>query len=128
MAYLKKATGVIGVRMGDQDIHLEYRQPTVEETLHALALKYESSDPKKQTENILLANLELGFACIEGVGEGELIIDEGAGPEALSGATAHQGSTKEFKDALRKYFPALLVALGQHLSDVPTRIEELKKN
>jgi hypothetical protein len=134
MAYLKKATGVLLIELGREKVHLRYRQPTVDEMLSALAMKYQSADPEdlkdpeRQAENILRANLELGFNCLEGLISGELIIDSGRGPEPLSSEPGQEGYRQDWKESVRNLFPALLVALGQHLSDLPTRIEELKKN
>jgi len=115
------------IELGKKRVHLRYRQPTVDEMLSALAMKYQSHDPEQQAEDILRANLELGFNCLEGLISGELMIDSGRGPESLSSEPGQEGYRQDWKESVRNSFPALLVALGQHLSDIPTRIEELKK-
>ncbi len=127
MAYLRKETGTLLIELGKDKVRLVFRHPTVDEMLAALATKYQSSEPHEQAENILRANLELGLACLEGIGTGDLAVDRGAGPETLSSEPGREGYTEDWKDTVRAFFPTLLVALGQYLSDFPTRMEELEK-
>jgi hypothetical protein len=133
MAYLKKTTGVLLIELGGEKVRLYFRQPTVDEMLNTLALKYQGTDAEglntteKQAENILKANLDLGLKCLEGLGRGDLMIDYGKGPEPLNSEPGQEGFRIDWKENIKTYFPTLLVALGQHLSDLPTRIEELKK-
>lgn len=127
MAYLKKSGGTLLVEFGGERVRLRFRRPTVDEMLAALALKYSTDEQDRRAENILRANLELGFACLEGVGSGDLAVDHGCGSELLCGEPGEEGFREDWKLEVREYFPALLVSLGQHLSDVPTRIEELEK-
>ena len=119
--------GTLELKVGDARVTLRYRRPTVEEMLASLARKVPGPDSSNPAADLLAGNLELGLTCLIGIGAGELVVDDGAGPWPLSSDPAAPEFREDWKDAVRECFPTLLIALGQHLSALPVLDEERKK-
>jgi len=127
MALRSVKEGSVEFKVGESPVSLRYRRPTVEEMLTSLALKVPAPDSQNPSLDLLRGNLELGFACLLGVGSGDLVVDEGQGPEALVSDPSSPDFREDWKDLVRQNFPVLLIALGQHLSALPVQSEERKK-
>jgi hypothetical protein len=117
--------GALRLRLGDADVGLRFRRPEPAELIEALARKMPRGDEAADASRALLANLELGRRCVEGVGPGELEID-GA---ALSTDPAAVDYREDWREVLAAVAPLLLIALGQFLSTPPAFLSEpaLKK-
>jgi len=119
--------GSLELQVGDAGVVLRYRRPTVEEMLLTLAMKVPGPDSTNPALDLLRGNLELGFACLLGVGPGDLLVDEGQGPGAIVSDPEAPEFRADWKEQVRQFFPALLIALGQHLSQLPAASQERKK-
>ncbi len=119
--------GCLELTVGEASVVLRYRRPTVEEMLASLAMKVPGPDCRNPALDLLRGNLELGFACLLGVSPGDLIADEGQGPQAVSGDPDSPDYRADWKDRVRQFFPILLIALGQHLTQLPAASPERKK-
>jgi hypothetical protein len=127
MALQSVKEGKLMVKVGEAEITLRYRRPTVEEMLAALALKIPGPESQSPALDLLRGNLELGSVCLLGVGQGELLVDQGTGPEPISSDPASPDFREDWKELVRECFPTLLIALGQHLSTIPSLAADQKK-
>ena len=75
MAYEIGGEGRVDLKIGMQVVRVFYRRPSPAELIEALVKKMPRGDEDKDAERILLANLELGAACITGVGAGDLAVE-----------------------------------------------------
>ena len=122
--------GCLELRVGEASVVLRYRRPTAEEMLQSLAMKVPGPDSKNPALDLLRGNLELGSACLLGVGPGDLMVDEGGSadpPRAIGSDPDSPEYRADWKEEVRQFFPTLLVALGQHLSQIPAASQERKK-
>jgi len=119
--------GCLELLVGEASVVLRYRRPTAEEMLQSLAMKVPGPDSQNPALDLLRGNLELGNACLLGVGPGDLIVDEGQGPRAIGSDPDSPEYRADWKEEVRRFFPTLLVALGQHLSQIPAASQERKK-
>lgn len=117
--------GVISLRIGEDKVRVMYRRPDPPELIETLVKKMPRGDEAADAQRILLANLELGLACVTGVGDGDLVIDN----EPFATEPASEGYRSDWKQALADLNPLILIALGQYLSATPAFMEEtaLKK-
>ena len=118
-------TGALRLRLGDADVSLRFRRPEPAELIEALARKMPRGDEAADASRALLANLDLGRRCVEGVGPGELEIN-GA---TLSTDPDAADFREDWREVLAASAPLLLIALGQFLSTPPAYLSEpaLKK-
>ncbi|HUT54618.1 MAG TPA: hypothetical protein VM658_14605 [bacterium] len=118
--------GTITLRVGDNAVRVEYRRPDPHELIETLVKKMPRGDEAEDAMRILHANLELGLACITGVGDGDLTID-GAPLVTMPESAGFHG---DWKQAIADLCPLILIALGQYLSATPAFMEEtaLKKS
>ncbi len=114
--------GELRLRVGDDEIRVRYRRPAMDEVIETMVKKMPRGGEDEDALRALHANLELGLACVTGVGEGDLEIDGAPSP----GAGEERGG---WKDALAERCPLIPIALGQYLSAVPSHVREggLKK-
>jgi hypothetical protein len=117
--------GVLKLRIGDETVRVYYRRPEPSEIIETLIRKMPDGEEAGDSQKILLANLDLGRACITGIGEGDLAV----GGSELVTYPDHPAYRTDWKEVLEDACPLLLIALGQCLSTIPAFIEEsaLKK-
>jgi hypothetical protein len=127
MALQSVKEGSLELKVGESSVVLRYRRPTAEEMLQSLAMKVPGPDSQNPALELLRGNLELGAACLLGVNPGDLIVDEGQGQRAISSDPNSPEYRADWKEEVRRFFPTLLVALGQHLSQIPAASQERKK-
>jgi len=125
MALALDKEGVLKLRIGDETVRIFYRRPEPSEVIDTLIKKMSDVDEKRGAHKILLANLDLGRACITGIGEGDLAV----GGSELVTCPDRPAYRSDWKEVLEDACPLLLITLGQHLSTIPAFIEEsaLKK-
>jgi len=118
-------TGTLRLRLGEADVSLHFRRPEPAELIETLARKMPRGEEAADASRALLANLELGRRCVEGVGEGELTV--GGAPLATDPDAGE--FHKDWREILAAAAPLLLIALGQFLSAPPAFLSEpaLKK-
>jgi hypothetical protein len=116
----------IGLRLGENVVRIFFRRPSPSELIEALVKKMPRGDENEDAGRSLVVNLELGRACVTGVGEGDLAI----GNEALVTEAERDGFREDWREVLTQRFPLLLIALGQYLTRLPEFLEEarLKKS
>jgi len=115
----EKNQGKIMLKAAGDTVTLYFRRPSPGELIEVLVKKMPRGDEDDDARRILSANLELGISCLTGV--------EGlAGLEGVSEEVISAGRLER----LAEDYPLLLIALGQHLSAVPSFMEEteLKKS
>jgi len=118
--------GSIKLRLGDGEVTLFYRCPDPGEVIDAMVRKIPRGDGAKDGREVLMSNLDLGKACVTGIGEGGLAIDG----RPLVSDPDRPGFRDDWREVLAEKAPLLLVALGQWLSAPPAFVEEssLKKS
>lgn len=119
--------GTLELKVGESTVRLKYRRPTVEEMLATLAMKVPGPEAPNPALNLIRGNLELGYTCLVGIPSGELMVDDGHGPLPLCSEPDSPDFRPDWKEQVRRCFPLLLIALGQHLSSLPEFGEERKK-
>ena len=117
--------GELRLRLGGDVVRVFYRRPAARELIETLTRKMPRGDEAKDAERILVANLDLGAACVTGIGEGDLEID-GA---VLVTDEARAGYQSDWRQVVADRCPLVLIALGQYVSALPSFLEEaaLKK-
>ena len=125
MALALDKEGVLKLRVGNETVRVYYRRPEPSEIIETLIKKMPDGDEIGDSQKILLTNLDLGRACINGIGEGDLAV----GGNELVTCPDRPAYRNDWKKILEDACPLLLIALGQHLSAIPAFIEEsaLKK-
>jgi len=126
MAYSLDREGELRLKIAETVFTVRYRRPEPPELIEALVRKMPAGEEAELAQRILLANLELGRACLLGIGEGELR-REG---RSVSSSPAAPDYRPDWKDLIAELCPLLLIALGQYLSAAPAFMEEpgLKKS
>ena len=119
MAYSLDGNGRFQVRLGESVVELRYRRPEPAELIAALARKMPRGEEAEDWERVMLANLELGRACVEGVGEG---FELEGGP--LASEPGRPGYRADWRERLGAAAPLGLIALGQYLSAPPAFVAE----
>lgn len=127
MALSSVREGSLELKVGEAGVVLRYRRPTAEEMLQSLAMKVPGPDSQNPALDLLRGNLELGSVCLLGVRPGDLTVDEGQGLRAISSDPDSPEFRADWKEEVQRLFPTLLIALGQHLSQLPMAGQERKK-
>src|SRR4030042_1285814 len=127
MSFRSVRAGTRELKVGESLVRLRHRRPTGEEMLATLAMKVPGPDSQNPAMDLLRGNLELGFACLAGIPSGELVVDDGHGPQPIGSDPGSPDFSEDWKELVRQCFPLLLIALGQHLSTLPALSEERKK-
>ena len=96
-------------------VRIFYRYPDLEEASACLAAQEAGT-----AERTLLAYLELGRACVAGIGQGDLVVDG----TVLDTDPNSRGYKEDWREILAEKFPLILIALGQYLLAVPAFVEE----
>jgi len=125
MSYELGDQGTLQLKLGESVVRVHFRRPAPGEVIDALVKKMPRGDEAEDAGRILLANLDLGRACVTGIEEGDLL-DHGA-PLVTSADRA--GYIARWREVLAERAPLLLIALGQYLSSAPAFLTEpaLKK-
>jgi hypothetical protein len=125
MSYKLNARGTLALKVGEDVVRVHFRRPEAGQVIETLVKKMPSGDEAADAQRILIANLELGRACVTGIGEGDLQSD-GA---PLVTDPDHPGYVNGWREIVAAHAPLLLIALGQYLTTTPTFLAEpaLKK-
>jgi hypothetical protein len=126
MTYSLDKECTLRLKVGESLVRLRHRRPTPAETIEALIQKIPRGDENQDAQRILMTNLDLGRACITGLGDGDLDLDGGP----LNTSPDAEGYDQDWREQVAERFPLLLIALGQHLTRLPEYMEEpgLKKS
>ncbi len=126
MAYEINERGTLTLRIGESVVRVHYCRPAPGAVIDALVAKMPSGDEDVDAHNVLMANLELGRACVVGVGEDDLAVDD----KPLSSDAQSPNYASDWREVVAQRAPLILIALGQYLSAAPAHMEErsLKKS
>ncbi len=117
--------GELRLRVGESAVRVYFRRPEPGELIESLVRKIPRGSEEEDSQRALLTNLDLGRSCVTGVGEGDLVLNG----ESLDTRPESQRYQPEWKRLLEERCPLILIALGQHLSALPSFMEDssLKK-
>ncbi len=113
MSYQNGREDTLKLKVDDRIVSVLYRRPEPSELINTLVQKMPRGNEDEDAGRTLMANLELGRACITGLADGELVL----------GSASQQESTDDWKEGLARVSPLLLIALGQYLSRIPEFME-----
>lgn len=114
MAIELKEKESLELKIGEEKVEVYFCLPGAKEFVRYLVLSLAQSG-KEGMERMLEAGMELAEACLLGIREGDIILQEGEEKEPLITDPKKQGYKDSWKEIIKERMPVLLLALGNYL-------------
>ena len=110
---LKDKESVIFNLQGEE-IEVYFRKPNASEMVRFLGSTLSGRGPEAM-EQMLISSMELGFSCILGIREGDIVLIEDGDSKSLITDPEKPACDKNWKEILKEKMPELFLMLGNHL-------------
>ena len=102
------------LKIGEDKVEVYFCLPRAKEFVRYLALSLAQSG-KEGMERMLEAGMELAEACLLGIREGDIILQDGEGKKPLITEPSKSGYKDNWKEIIKERMPVLLLVLGNYL-------------